>query len=135
MSFVEKWKADIWPVVEKTYTALLQQRPAKQDTAMGTHYDEKVYEILSTKKEVWNVSCNFAWTNPVENTNLQGNISMATVERFALDLYVDTTAEAAVAGSAAAVAGSAATVAGSAAAGEGVQHNAKVLLQTSRKTW
>lgn len=131
MSFVDKWKADIWPVVEKTYTALLQQRPAKQDTAMGTHYGEKVYDILSTKKEVRNVSCNFAWTNPVENTNLQGNISMATVERFALDLYVDTTAEAAVAG----VAGSAATVAGSAAAGEGVQHNAKVLLQSSKKAW
>ena len=35
MSFVAKWKADIWPVVENKYNDLLQRRPAKQDTATG----------------------------------------------------------------------------------------------------
>ena len=92
MAFVDKWKADIWPVVERKFHDLLQRRPAKQDKATGTHYGDKVYELLTTKKEVRNVSCNLSWTDPVENTSLQGNISMATVERFALDMYVDTTA-------------------------------------------
>ena len=50
------------------------------------------------------------WTDPVETTVLQNNISMATVEQFALHMYVDMT----VAGSSASVAGSAASVAGSA---------------------
>jgi len=109
MSFVTKWKEEIWPVVEKKYNDLIQQRPAKQETATGTHYGDKVFEILATKKELRNIACNLTWTNPVENTNLQCNISMSTVERFALDMYIDTTqgqvADTAVAGSAAGVAG------------------------------
>ena len=63
----------------------------------------------------------------MENTNLQSNISMATVERFALDMYVDTTAGHGQ------VAGSAATSAGE-GEGEG-EHTAKVLLQSSKKAW
>lgn len=135
MSFVAKWKAEIWPVVEHKYNDLLQRRPAKQDTATGTHYGDKVYEVLATKKEIRNIACNLTWTNPVENTNLQCNISMATVERFALDMYVDTTAgqgqaaEAAVAGSAAMSAGE---IVGES---EGVQRAAKDLLQSSKKAW
>ena len=133
MSFVTKWKEEIWPVVEKKYNDLIQQRPAKQETATGTHYGDKVFEILATKKELRNIACNLTWTNPVENTNLQCNISMSTVERFALDMYVDTTqgqvADAAVAGSAAGVAGE------RGGEGEGVQHVAKVLLQSSNKAW
>ena len=136
-------------MVEKKYNVLLQRRPAKQDTAIGTHYGEKVYEILKSKKEVRNISCNLAWTDPVANTVLQSNTSMATVERFALDMYVDTT----VVGSAASVAGSAASVAGSGAVesvvagsvamsggdlaeeGEGAHRTAQVLLQSSQKVF
>ena len=91
MSFLDKWE-DIWCVVEEKYNTLLNERPAKQEKATGRPYGDKVYELLLTKKEVRNVACNLAWTHPVENTNLQCNISMATVERFALDMYVDTTA-------------------------------------------
>ena len=120
MSFLEKWEADIWPVVQKKYETLLQ-RPAKQDSAIGTHYEvKKMYEILMSKKEVHNVTCNLTWTEPVENTVLQSNISMVTVERFTLDMYVDMTAVA----SAVKVAGSAASVAGSAAAESAVAGSA-----------
>ena len=133
MSFVTKWKEEIWPVVEKKYNDLIQHRPAKQETATGTHYGDKVFELLATKKELRNIACNLTWTNPVENTNLQCNISMSTVERFALDMFVDTTqgqvADTAVAGSAAGVAGE------RVGEGEGVQHVAKVLLQSSNKAW
>ena len=116
MSFLDRWKSDIWPVVKSKYDNLLKCRPAKQETATGSHYGDKVYEVLASKKEVRNIACNLAWTdpNPIQNTVLQSAISLATVERFALDMYVDTS----VAGSAAAVAGSAAVetaVAGSAA--------------------
>ena len=146
MSFFEKWTTDIWPVVEKKYNALQKVRPAKQDTATGNHYGDKVYEFLKTKREVRNISCNLTWTSPVENTSLQSNISMATVERFALDMYVNTVvaSPATAAGSAATVAGSAATaVAGSAATtggeisgeGEGVHHTVRALLQSSQKKW
>ena len=133
MSFVAKWTEDIWPVVEKKYNDLFHRRPAKQDMATGTHYGDKVFEFLATKKELRNIACNLTWTSPVENTNLQCNISMATVERFALDMYVDTTqgqvAEAAVAGSAATSPGEIVEEC------EGVQHTAKVLLQSSKKAW
>ena len=148
MSFLEKWEADIWPVVQKKYETLLQ-RPAKQDSAIGTQYGDKVYQMLRSKKEVRNVACNLTWTDPVQNTALQSNISMVTVERFALDMYIDTTvvaSSARVAGSAASVAGSAAAesaVAGSAAKssgdnvgeGEGREHTAQVFLQSSRTAW
>jgi len=50
MSFVAKWTEDIWPVVEKKYNDLLHRRPAKQDMATGTHYGDKVFEFLATKK-------------------------------------------------------------------------------------
>ena len=144
MSFLDRWKSDIWPVVKSKYDDLLKCRPAKQETATGSHYGDKVYEILASKKEVRNIACNLAWTdpNPIQNTVLQSAISLATVERFALDMYVDTS----VAGSAAAVAGSAAVetaVAGSAAMsggdnvgeGDSMQHAAKVLLQSPKKAW
>ena len=114
-------------MVGDTYNKLFKERPAKQEQATGTHYGDKVYELLETKKELRNVACNLTWTDPVENTVLQSNISMATVERFALDMYVDTTAGHGQ------VAGSAATSAGE-GEGEG-EHTAKVLLQSSKKAW
>ena len=89
MSFVEKWQHDIWPVVHEKYWQVLAQRPAKQDTATGTHYGEKVYELLKKKKEIRNVACNLAYTDPTENTVLQTEISFSTVERFALDMFVN----------------------------------------------
>ena len=92
MSLADKWKEDIWPRVEEKYNKLLKERPAKQGTATGCNYSDKVYEILETKKEVRNVACNLTWTHPTENTILESNISLAKVERFALDFYVDTTA-------------------------------------------
>ena len=62
---------------------------------------------------------------------------MATVERFALDMYVDTTAgHGQVAGSAAKAAASAAASAGEIVGeDEGVENPAKVLLQEEKKKW
>ena len=90
MSFLEKWSSEIWPVLQFHFEKLLEQRPAKQETAVGTHYGEKLYPILETKKELRNVTCNLAWTHPAENTCLQLDISTTTVERMALDMYIDT---------------------------------------------
>ena len=134
MSFADAWKEAIWPWVEETYRKLLKERPAKRGTGTGCNYDDKVYEILETKKQVRNVACNLTWTHPTENTILQSNISFQTVERFALDFFVDTTAgHGQVAGSAATPgAGSAAASAGE---DEGEAHTAKVLLQSSKKAW
>ena len=89
MSFVEKWQHDMWPVVHEKYRQVLAQRPAKQDTATGTHYGEHVYEFLKIKKEIRNIACNLAYTDPTENTVLQTEISFSTVERFALDMFVN----------------------------------------------
>ena len=131
MSFHDNWKESIFCVVEEKFNSLIKERPAKQDTATGTHYGDKVYELLLTKKEVRNVACNLAWTDPLENTSLQSNISMATVERFALDMYVDTTAaHGQAAGSAAASAGE-----GEGEGDGGGQRAAKVLLRSSKKAW
>ena len=89
MSFAAKWTSDIWPVVQAKYNHVLLQRTAKQDCATGVHYGTKVYDILPVKKEIRNVSCNLAFTDPIGNTILQKNISYATVERFAIDMYID----------------------------------------------
>jgi len=106
MSFAAHWASDIWPALEAKHNQVLEQRPAKQDTATGTHYGEKVFQALPTKREVRNVACNLAYTDPTGNTMLQKDISFATVERFAIDMYVDVThadtAEDGVAASAAA---------------------------------
>ena len=91
MAFLELWSSDIWPVVESKYTHLLTQRPAKQDTATGSHYGEKVFEQLKKKHKIRNISANLAWTHPTENTMLQRDISSQTVERFAIDMFIDTT--------------------------------------------
>jgi len=69
---------------------VLAQRTAKQETATGVHYGQKVYEILPEEKEIRNAICNLAFTDPIGNTMLQKNISFATVERFAIDMYIDT---------------------------------------------
>lgn len=90
MSFTAKWASDVWPKVQEKYKQVIAQRPAKQDTATGTHYGEKVYGVLADKKEVRNVCCNLAFTDPAANTVLQKDISFATVERLAIDMFVDT---------------------------------------------
>ena len=115
--------------MEEKFKSLIKERPARQDTATGTHYGDKVYELLATKKEVRNVACNLAWTDPLENTSLQSNISMATVERFALDMYVDVTAAHDQA------AGSAAMSAGVGDDEGDAGQRAKVLLRSSKKAW
>ena len=52
--------------------------------------EKMVYQVLAEKKEVRNVACNLAFTDPTGNTMLQKNISFATVERFAIDMFIDT---------------------------------------------
>ena len=90
-SFVETWPQEVWPIIQKKYEELLEKRPAKQTDATGGHYGQRVYEFLQTKGgEVRNITCNLAYLDPVRNTFLQQDISVETVERFALDLYVDT---------------------------------------------
>ena len=91
MSFIEKWAVEFWPALEAKYSHVLAQRPAKQDVATGTRYGEQVCEILTKKKEVRNVSCNLAFTDPTANTTLQQAFSVETVERFAIDTFLDPT--------------------------------------------
>ena len=90
MPFTEQWTSGIWPAVQEKYTHVLAHRPAKQDIATGTRYGETVYQSLAEKKEVRNVSCNLAFTDPTGNAMLQRSISFATVERFAIDMFIDT---------------------------------------------
>ena len=90
-SFVDTWPQQVWPIIQKKYEELLEKRPAKQSDATGGHYGQRVYEFLQTKGgEVRNITCNLAYLDPVRNTFLQQDISVEAVERFALDLYVDT---------------------------------------------
>ena len=78
-------EGEIWKVVEGKFNALSKERPVRQEKATGYHYGEKTYEVLAAKKEVRNIACNLTWTDPAENTCLQSDISLATVERLALD--------------------------------------------------
>ena len=80
----------MWAKLEAKYKERLSQRPARQDVATGNHYGDKVYIALKEKKEVRNVTCNLAWTHPTANTMLQTHISLATVQRFAIDTFIDT---------------------------------------------
>ena len=131
MSFTEKWASDVWPSAQEKYRRVLAQRPAKQDTATGTHYGEQVDQALAEKKEVRNFSCNLAFTDPTANTVLQKDISFATVERFALDMFVDTVS---VTPDDDQVAASAATDASQVAEdGSGGRRAEKKLLSTAKK--
>ena len=89
MSWIEKWTSLIWPKVEAKHAHVSNQRPSKQENATGTHYGDKIYQILPEKGEIRNVTCNLTFTDPIENTMLQKTISYATVERFAIDMYID----------------------------------------------
>ena len=59
MRFVDAWAKEIWPVIQADYERLQGMRPAKQDeNAVGTHYGTKVLEVIASKGEVRNVTCN-----------------------------------------------------------------------------
>ena len=90
MSWIEKWGSLIWPKVQAKHKHVSAQRPSLQANATGTHYGEKVYQLLPEKGEIRNVTCNLTFTDPIENTMLQKTISFATVERFAIDMFIDT---------------------------------------------
>ena len=127
--FREEWPLTIWPIIQKDFEEVLTQRPAKQDKATGGHYGDKVFELLKTKGEIRNITCNLAWTSPTKNTVLQNDISYASVERFALDMFTDVTATNVVAASAADGA------AGAAADGESSEMRAMGLLAKRNKPW
>ena len=80
-TFAEAWPKKIWPIVKNDLEDLLLQRPAKQDTATGTHYGKKVLDAAFEKGECRNVTCNLAWTPPVENTPAQKDLSLDVVSR------------------------------------------------------
>ena len=90
MSFRDHWQNVMWAKLEEKYKERLSQSPARQDVATGNHYGENLYKYLKEKKEVRNVTCNLAWTPPTTNTMLQTHISLATVQRFAIDMFIDT---------------------------------------------
>ena len=89
MRFLEYWTNEIWPRINADFDRLQGERPAKQTEATGGHYGHKMYELLADKKEVRNVSCNLCWTAPTANTVLQEDITLALVENFALDMFMD----------------------------------------------
>ena len=124
--FREEWPKTIWPTIRKVFEEILEKRPATQDVAAGRRYGSALFEFLKTRKEVRNVACNLAWTSPTANTALQKDISMESVERFALDMFVDVTAADRGAGSAADA---------TAAEGEGSESRAKALLAQVTKAW
>ena len=89
MRFVDAWAKEIWPVIQADYERLQALRPAKQDqNAVGWHYGPKILEVIVSKGEVRNVTCNLTWTGGTANTPLQLDISMACVTAFALDMYM-----------------------------------------------
>lgn len=88
-TFAEAWPTKIWPIIKKDFEELLMERPAKQDTATGTHYGKKVIAAAFEKGECRNIACNLAWTPPVENTPTQKDLSLDVVARWVLDTYVD----------------------------------------------
>ena len=94
-SFLASWPQQVWPIIQQKYEELLAAKPVKQCEATGSNYGSRIYDILAKKGEIRNVTCNLAYLNPVENTFLQKDISIQTVERVALDLYVDTSCGAA----------------------------------------
>ena len=89
MSFLSFWTDTLWPKICHKYGSLLDQRPLKQDEADGTHYGECVYKRLESHGSVKNVSCNLSWTDPTANTMLMEDISLAMVENFVIDTFVD----------------------------------------------
>ena len=127
--FRDEWAISIFPTIKKVFEEVLVERPAKQEEATGTHYGACVYAHIKNKGEIRNVTCNLAWTNPTANTVLQKDITCETVERMALDLFVDVTATDGVAASAADGA------AGAADEGEGAESRAKALLAQRSKAW
>ena len=72
MRFVDAWAKEIWPVIQADYERLQAMRPAKQDAnAVGSHYGPKILEVIASKGEVRNVTCNLTWTGGPANTPLQ----------------------------------------------------------------
>ena len=55
----------------------------------GRHFGKKVFEKLTKDKCCRNVTCNLAWTDPTANTVMQEDISLAMVENFVLDDFLD----------------------------------------------
>ena len=92
-TFREAWTREVWPVVKPIYQELLAERPAKQETATGVHYGDKVLTAAASKGEYRNVTCNLAWTGPANNTELQADISYDAVRAWCLDFYTDTTVQ------------------------------------------
>ena len=89
MRFVDAWAKEIWPVIQADYERLQAMRPAKQDVnAVGSHYGPKVLEVIASKGQVRNVTCNLTWTGGTANTPLQKDITLAVVTAFAMDTYM-----------------------------------------------
>ena len=89
MRFVDAWAKDIWPVIQADYERLQAMRPAKQDVnAVGSHYGPKVLEVIASKGQVRNVTCNLTWTGGTANTPLQADITIELVASFAMDMYM-----------------------------------------------
>ena len=116
----------MWPKLQEKFNERLSQRPARQDVATGNHYGDKVYIALKEKKEVRNITCNLAWTHPLENTMLQEHITLEAVQTFAIDFFTNTAPDTQ----------DDAQVAASAAQGEGAGGlQVKKTLHASNKRW
>ena len=89
MRFVDAWAKEIWPVIQADYERLQAKRPAKQEAnAVGVHYGPKILDIIASKGEVRNVTCNLTWTGATANTPLQADITIALVTAFAMDMFM-----------------------------------------------
>ena len=90
MRFLDYWSQTLWPAISAKHEVLLGERPTKQsDGAVGCHYGGKIFEALEEKKTVRNITCNLAWTDAAANTVLQEDISVAMVENFVIDTFLD----------------------------------------------
>ena len=89
MRYLDAWANEIWPVIQPHYERLLTMRPAKQEeNAVRSHYGHKLFEVIASKGEVRNVTCNLTWTSATANTPLQADITIELVTAFAMDMYM-----------------------------------------------
>ena len=74
-------------MIQADYERLQAMRPARQEgNAIGSHYGPKILEVIVSKGEVRNVTCNLTWTSGTANTILQKDITLELVTSFAMDM-------------------------------------------------
>ncbi len=118
LSFREVWVHHIYPVFQPMYDEL-KLLPSSRMTAKQTEREKKdkkehkadvdiihhkISSVLAEVRESGerrNTYMNITWTGPVDNTQLQTNITYEKVANLALDMFCDTSKAASAGGAAA----------------------------------